>query len=242
MKRVNLKKYLLAAGIAMVFTIAGVMPAFAKTRLDTPENLYWSNNTKKNDDQEKEGSIARWDEVDSAHKYKVYVYRDESHIDTKYTTKNYIKLRSLMTKEGDYTFRVQAVAKDSSKTYSSSSWSEYSEPYYVSDYAAENSSVDDEPTTYVVGKNEWKQDSKNGRWYYLRSDGSNPKKEWLQDPDDQHWYYMGEDGYMTTGWLEIDGHKYYLAAEGTPSGAMVTGDYTIDGITYHFDENGALVE
>jgi glucan-binding YG repeat protein len=242
MKRINLKKYLLVTGLALVFTVAGAVSTFAKTRLETPDNLYWSNNTKKNDDQEKEGSVARWDSVDNAKKYKIYVYRDETHVDTKYSTKNYIKLRSSMNKEGDYSFRVQAVPKDNSKEYSSSSWSDYSDSYYVSSDAAENSNVSDDPESFVVGKNEWKQDSKNGKWYYQRNDGTSPKKEWFQDPDDQNWYYMGEDGYMVTGWIELDGNKYYLAAEGSPSGAMVTGDYTIDGTTYHFDDNGALVQ
>jgi glucan-binding YG repeat protein len=242
MKRVSLKKYLLTVGIAMVFTVAGAISTFAKTRLDTPENLYWSNTTSSKDDQEKEGSIARWDAVENAHKYKVYVYCDESHVATKYPTKNYIKLRGVMNKEGDYTFRVQAMPKDNSKEFSSSSWSEDSDTYYVSASAAENADIEDDKTAFIVGKNEWKQDAATGKWYYLRSDGTNPKNQWFQDPDTQYWYFMGEDGYMVTGWFESSGQRYYLAAEGTPSGAMVTGDYTIDGITYHFDENGALVQ
>ena len=44
------------------------------------------------------------------------------------------------------------------------------------------------------------------------------------------------EGYMKTGWIEENGVKYYCQ----PSGAMVTGDQTIDGVLYHFDSSGAL--
>lgn len=41
---------------------------------------------------------------------------------------------------------------------------------------------------------------------------------------------------MKTGWIEENGVKYYCQ----PSGAMVTGEQTIEGVLYHFDGSGAL--
>ena len=45
---------------------------------------------------------------------------------------------------------------------------------------------------------------------------------------------------MKTGWIDWNGQKYYCNADGTPSGAMVTGENMIDGALYIFDESGAL--
>ncbi len=50
---------------------------------------------------------------------------------------------------------------------------------------------------------------------------------------DGKWYYFSEDGSMYTGWL--DG-EYYLGEDGV----MVTGIQVIDGVTYEFDDSGAL--
>ena len=50
---------------------------------------------------------------------------------------------------------------------------------------------------------------------------------------DKKWYYFSQDGSMHTGWL--DG-EYYLGEDGV----MVTGIQVIDGVTYEFDDSGAL--
>ena len=43
---------------------------------------------------------------------------------------------------------------------------------------------------------------------------------------------------MKTGWhLDRDGHYYYLRSDGV----MVTGQQVIDGKTYYFNSNGALI-
>lgn len=45
------------------------------------------------------------------------------------------------------------------------------------------------------------------------------------------WYYRQSDGTYKTGWFtDSDGYKYYLLA----NGEMVTGYYTVDGVTYQF--------
>lgn len=40
---------------------------------------------------------------------------------------------------------------------------------------------------------------------------------------------------MQTGWLELDGNRYYLNADGV----LQTGDVTIDDELYHFGADGA---
>ena len=53
------------------------------------------------------------------------------------------------------------------------------------------------------------------------------------------WFYgEAKTGILHTGWLELDGAKYYLDA----SGAMLTGTHTIDGKPYYFAASGALTE
>lgn len=49
-------------------------------------------------------------------------------------------------------------------------------------------------------------------------------------------YYL-VDGEAATGWLELDGGRYYLAGDGQ----MVTGWQTIDGETYYFRDDGVMV-
>lgn len=52
-------------------------------------------------------------------------------------------------------------------------------------------------------------------------------------------YYFDSEGRMLrNSWVTVDGKKYYVK----DTGVMVTGEYTIDGETYTFDEYGVLVE
>lgn len=80
-------------------------------------------------------------------------------------------------------------------------------------------------------------------WYFLSREKTSAFKEgqmvtgWLKDGS--NWYYLGSDGAMLTGWRKI----YWSGAEKwfyfiPESGRMVTGDYTINGKVYHFDQNG----
>lgn len=74
-------------------------------------------------------------------------------------------------------------------------------------------------------------------WQYFGDDGMAAPEGWLWDQG--KWYYIGPDGFMRTGWIELNGSRYYL----DESGAMVSGtSRDIDGVTYTFDENGALKE
>lgn len=64
------------------------------------------------------------------------------------------------------------------------------------------------------------------------------------------WYYMDpSSGAMKTGWITLSGKKYYLytAADATADssrkeGEMAKGTQTINGVTYTFGSDGALIE
>ncbi|MDD7739922.1 MAG: hypothetical protein SOT28_06530 [Fusicatenibacter sp.] len=73
-------------------------------------------------------------------------------------------------------------------------------------------------------------------WYYPRSWGGMYRSSFL-DYDGSR-YYLGDDCIMVTGWQKIGGYTYYFRSWG----GMVTGDYEIDGVTYHFDEEGRLIQ
>ena len=49
--------------------------------------------------------------------------------------------------------------------------------------------------------------------------------------------YRGKDGKIVTGWLEIDGDRYYF----TDKGNMATGPQDIDGKQYYFGEDGVML-
>ncbi len=76
----------------------------------------------------------------------------------------------------------------------------------------------------------------NDKWYYLDQEGIMMDNRWRLI--DGNWYYFNAGGSMLIGWLEWNRKKYYL----NEHGAMVTGKQQIDGKSYDFDAEGALVE
>ncbi|MGN0485563.1 MAG: glycoside hydrolase family 97 catalytic domain-containing protein, partial [Lachnospiraceae bacterium] len=58
-----------------------------------------------------------------------------------------------------------------------------------------------------------------------------------------NWYYIGANGYMSEGWQELNGHKYYFHAvsDGT-RGHMYTGWHQIEGKWYYFTETSGALE
>ncbi len=240
--------------LAVVLSVAAAAPALAAVRLEKPENVYWAGSDP--DEDVGRGTYAYWDEVDGADRYEIYLYCDESRVRTVRTDESKFNFRRMMTKEGDYTFRVRALAKKKDREYRDGSWSDYSDSTYIDSSFAElmrNGGVVD---TYSKGpgakqdgagnqshgaviREQWVKDDKG--WRYSRADGLYPANEWFRDPADGCWYFFDADGYMMTGWIDWDGQRYYCDGGGTPSGAMVTGSRTIDGISYEFDESGALI-
>ena len=79
----------------------------------------------------------------------------------------------------------------------------------------------------------------NGTFYYVNADG-NVKTGWVNDQN--HWYFVNNDASCKQGWYKYYGKWYYLDAndETYPSSAITNQVKEIDGIKYHFDENGAI--
>ena len=248
MKKSGIWKKLVVVVAAAALSAASVISVWAAAeRLDTVENTCWD---------EEDDTIARWDEVENAYEYEVYLYRNEQKTSSIKTKKDYYNFKKKMTAEGDYTFKVRALAKNRSKNYRDGYWSEESDTCYISEDYAEllknggkidtdhsgpgvsgdsSAEVKETDTISVVYKAEWIPTA-DGRWWYRNSDGSYPAGGWWREPGTEIWYYFDAEGYMKTGWIEENGVKYYCQ----PSGAMVTGDQTIDGVLYHFDSSGAL--
>ena len=86
---------------------------------------------------------------------------------------------------------------------------------------------------------QWIQDEKG--WWYKRPDGSYPKNSWGYEAYNgkSYWYYFLDSGYMATGWIEVNGSKYYLFPNSDGwKGRMLTGWQWIDGNCYYLDSQG----
>ena len=86
---------------------------------------------------------------------------------------------------------------------------------------------------------QWVQDEKG--WWYKRPDGSYPKNSWGYEAYNgkSYWYYFLDSGYMATGWVEVNGSKYYLFPNSDGwKGRMLTGWQWIDGNCYYLDAQG----
>lgn len=223
-------------------TLGTVFTAWAATRLDTVSDAWWDDDNV---------TVATWEEVEDAYQYEVYLYCDERKMDSIKTKKLRYDFERKMTKEGEYTFRVRALARGSD--YRDGYWSDYSDSIYIdADFAelmknggridTENSGpgADGQPSaptpnTEAIYTWQWLQNDSG--WWYQRSDGFYPTNGWCQDVANGKWYYFDGTGYMMTGWIDVAGARYYCG----PDGAMVTGTYIVDGVTYQFDASGALI-
>lgn len=247
------RRLAMLAAVALL-SVAGTVTAWAATRLATVQDTYWDDD---------DITMARWEEVEDAYQYEVYLYRNESRVDTFKTKKNYFNMERKMTAEGEYTFKVRALAKNKSKEFRDGYWSDESDGIYIDASFAElmkNGGVIDtqnsgpgatgtpgQPVkdTSVVYKAEWLYSDQAQAWWYRNSDGTFPANTWWQDPATTRWYFFNEQGYMVTGWIDWNGQRYYClpaadTAAGLPAGSMVTGERTIDGVVYRFDGNGVL--
>jgi len=86
---------------------------------------------------------------------------------------------------------------------------------------------------------QWIQDEKG--WWYKRPDGSYPKNSWGYEAYNgkSYWYYFLDSGYMATGWIEVNGSKYYLFPNSDGwKGRMLTGWQWIGGNCYYLDPQG----
>lgn len=135
MKWKQIGKRLAIVSAAAILSVAGTVTVWAKTKLDTVSEVYW------NDDEDNDNKMteAVWDSVEDANQYEVALYRDGSKVTevTVKSSKNSYNFKRKMDKEGDYTFRVRALAKKNSSEYSNGSWSEYSDGLYITDARAQ---------------------------------------------------------------------------------------------------------
>lgn len=243
MNRHKMGKRLGLVVAALVMAAAASIVAWAATRLDTVSDTYWDDSNI---------TVAVWEEVEDADQYLVYLYCNESKVAEIKTKKVRYDFEKKMTKEGEYTFRVKALA--TSSRYVDSLWSDYSDGTYIDASYAElvrnggkidtknsgpgaQATQDETGTTGVVGTNEPKWVQNETGWWYRRSDGTFPINGWFQDPANSKWYMFNNEGYMQTGWVQWDNATYYCG----PDGAMVTGTQVIDGVTFSFDESGKKV-
>ncbi len=240
----NWKKKAALVLVAGLLSAAGAVTALAasKTRLERVTGAYWGD----------DGTTANWDEVEDANQYEIRLYRDESQVTSVKTKKEYYDLESKMTKEGNYTFKVRALAKSSSKEFTDGYWSEESDESYISPEFAEKVKNGGTASSggpaggqavtgsgaSVVGQAKWIQEEGTGRWWYQNADGSYPANGWWQDPATGTWYFFDAQGYIQTGWIDWNGSRYYC----TESGAMAVGEYTIDGNLCRFDASGVLLQ
>ena len=72
----------------------------------------------------------------------------------------------------------------------------------------------------------------NGETFYIKEDGK-VHTGWLE-LDGKRYYLDQTSGVLQTGWLELDGQKYYLKDDGS----VTTGKATIDQVTYYFTSTG----
>ena len=75
----------------------------------------------------------------------------------------------------------------------------------------------------------------NGKKYYLDPKEAYMRRGWLKFEGAT--YRLNYDGDMVVGWKDIDGRRDYFQ----PNGKMVTGKQAIDGKTYTFASDGALI-
>ena len=75
-----------------------------------------------------------------------------------------------------------------------------------------------------------------GAWYYIYGSGHRIDNGWAKDSGG--WCWLGSDGkQVENSWVETGGEKYYVDA----NGHRVTGKQIIDGTSYSFDSDGALI-
>ena len=87
---------------------------------------------------------------------------------------------------------------------------------------------------YVDGKKVTGIYAVDGVYYNFGDDGKNQGKYTGLVQIDGKWYYS-KVGVLTGGWVQIDENWHYFRAY---TKTAVTGEYTVNGVTYQFDETG----
>lgn len=116
-------------------------------------------------------------------------------------------------------------------TYPTSEWKEIDNVWYYFDKEG-----------YLVTDKFIKADDyeTSKKLYYLNLDGSWDKKTYRWKNDDKGWWIaeIGSNWYPSDEWWQVEDTWYYFNKQGY----MVTGTVTIGDKTFHFDENGGLIQ
>ena len=225
---------------------------------DVPSDVDWRSTKIKND----KFGYASWDKVDNA-AYDVDLLRNGTvvhRVDSlKKTTYNFYPY---MTKKGDYTFRVRAVASSSDmEAYATKSEWAYSNELYVDEDEVSDGTgqgqeeVVEDNTPNISNPDQVGWIASSGRWFFRYPDGTYLRDSWGKIGG--VWYLFDSNGEMLTGWHNRNGHYYYMNGSGAmhtgwlldkniwyylnPDGTMQTGWLMTDGQTYYMDDTGAIV-
>lgn len=147
---------------------------------------------------------ASWDSTDGAKSYRVKLYRNNTSVGSVHTTtETTYDFSALLTKGGEYYFKVQAVDRNGKY----GDWEE-------------SPDLDLDEGSQTGGQ--WIQDTIG--WWYKNQDQSYVKNNWQQISGT--WYFFDNRGYMKTGWVSWNNKWYYCDNQ---SGAMWVSQTTPDG-------------
>ena len=190
--------------------------------------------------------VARWnfERTEQVKKKNVAGYEIEVYENNGFSTKEWEPIECIgktrhekleITEPGTYSFRVRARMLDGSVT----NWSPESNAVTINEKKLnriKNNDVGDKPDSSKKEKHNKGWALEDGTWSYYSDDGSE-LTGWLYI--NGRWYYLDENGEMLTGWIRNGEKVYYLDEE---SGAMATGETTVDGETHTFDASGAKAD
>lgn len=208
-----------------------------KGTLDRVEEAYW---------EEKPLGKARWAKVEGAGSYEVKLFCDGSMVyHVPRTNSVSYDFFPYMTDDGDYYFKVRAVARSESEAgyLKAGDWAESDNQEITkkdaraADKRAASAGIKGVNAKDGTGPRGqapgWVQDGSG--WWYRNEDGSYPVGCWKAIGD--KWYLFDMNGYMLTGWQWKNDREYYL----TTNGDMVTGWFQYNRIWYYLDpEQGKL--
>ncbi|HJC48608.1 MAG TPA: N-acetylmuramoyl-L-alanine amidase family protein [Candidatus Lachnoclostridium pullistercoris] len=176
-----------------------------------------------------EDGYGTWDEIPGAHHYEVRLYRnDKSFSSIRSTSDTSYDFSSLITRSGDYYFRVRAVGSDSSDK---GEWIE-SGSWYFDDPLSYDYHYDDCSGVTYPGSSYYSWIPSGGEWFLRLSDGTYAVNSWQYV--DGNWFYFDASGRMLTGWFYDGVNWFYLnpVSDGT-RGAMKTG-WVMDGGRWYY--------
>ena len=170
-----------------------------------------------------------WDAIPGAHHYEVRLYRnDKSFSSIKSTSDTSYDFSSLITRSGDYYFRVRAMGSSSSDK---GEWID-SDSCYFDDPLSYDYDYDHYSGITYPGSSNYTWVPSGTEWFLQLPGGSYAVNSWQYV--DSNWFYFDASGRMVTGWFYDGSNWYYLnpVSDGT-RGAMKTG-WIQDGGSWYY--------